>query len=149
MVPINLAFLSENINFNIKVSGSLCVLRYYTIHRRGRSNTIKRGKTVSFLIFINLEKRIRIKKGCKYNKLKFTNPTQKGKFWSYCVCVSFWRHGRVVRRGTANPFSPVQIRVPPHQQTNRNLLFYSAIFWCSGDFVKDWKSLNLKFKERL
>ena len=88
----------------------------------GRSNTIKRGKTISFLIFINLEKRIRIKKGCKYNKLKFTNPTQKGKFWSYCVYVSFWRHGRVVRRGTANPFSPVQIRVPPHQQTNQNLL---------------------------
>ena len=131
--------------FNIKVSGSLCVLRYYTINRRGRSNTIKRGKTVSFLIFLNLEKRI--KKGCKYNKLKFTNTTQKGKFLSYCV--SFWRHGRVVRRGTANPFSPVQIRVPPHQQTNRNLLFCSAIFLCSGDFVKDWKSLNLKFIERL
>ena len=127
------------------MSGSFCVLRYYTINLRGRSNTIKRGKTVYFLIFLNLEKRI--KKGCKYNKLKFTNPTQKGKFLSYCV--SFWRHGRVVRRGTANPFSPVQIRVPPHQQTNRNLLFCSAIFLCSGDFVKDWKSLNLKFKERL
>lgn len=27
----------------------------------------------------------------------------------------FWRHGRVVRRGTANPFSPVQIRVSPDQ----------------------------------
>ena len=80
MVPINLGFLSENKNFNIKVSGSLCVLRYYTINRRGRSNTIKRGKTVSFLIFLNLEKlEKRIKKGCKYNKLKFTNPTQKGK----------------------------------------------------------------------
>lgn len=111
--------------FTRKVRGSflaLCVLRYYTINRRGRSNTIKRGKRVSFLIFINLEKGL--KKGCKYNKLKFSNPTQKGKFLSYCV--SFWRHGRVVRRGTANPFSPVQIRVPPHQQTNRNILFCSA-----------------------
>lgn len=33
--------------------------------------------------------------------------------------------------------------MPPHQQMNLNLLF------CSGDFVKAWKSLNLKFKERL
>lgn len=49
----------------------------------------------------------------------------------------------MVRRGTANPFSPVQIRVPPHQQMNLNLLF------CSGDFVKARKSLNLKSKERL
>jgi hypothetical protein len=105
---------------------ALCVLRYYTINRRGRSNTIKRGKRVYFLIFLNLEKGL--KKGCKYNKLKFSNATQKGKFLSYCV--SFWRHGRVVRRGTANPFSPVQIRVPPHQQTNRNLLF------CSADITK-------------
>lgn len=31
--------------------------------------------------------------------------------------LSFWRHGRVVRRGTANPFSPVQIRVSPQQKT--------------------------------
>lgn len=61
---------------------------------------------------------MKLKKGCKYNKLKFSNPTHK--ILSYYV--SFWRHGRVVRRGTANPFSPVQIRVPPHQQTNQNLL---------------------------
>lgn len=27
-----------------------------------------------------------------------------------------WRHGQVVRRGTANPLSPVQIRVSPDQQ---------------------------------
>lgn len=27
-----------------------------------------------------------------------------------------WRHGQVVRRGTANPLSPVQIWVPPDQQ---------------------------------
>ena len=112
--------------FNRKVRRSflaLCVLRYYTINWRGRNKRveIKKGKRVSFLIFLNLEKGW--KKGCKYNKLKFSNPTQKGNFWSYCV--SFWRHGRVVRRGTANPFSPVQIRVPPHQQTNRNLLFCS------------------------
>lgn len=48
--------------------------------------------------------------------------------------VSFWRHGRVVRRGTANPFSPVQIRVSPDRQENqkgflpfcwyRNLVFF-------------------------
>lgn len=27
-----------------------------------------------------------------------------------------WRHGQVVRRGTANPLSPVQIRVSPDQK---------------------------------
>jgi hypothetical protein len=32
----------------------------------------------------------------------------------------------VVRRGTANPFSPVQIRVSPDQQKTRNLVFCSA-----------------------
>ena len=32
--------------------------------------------------------------------------------------VLFWRYGRVVRRGTANPFSPVQIRVSPDRQEN-------------------------------
>lgn len=31
------------------------------------------------------------------------------------ILFLFWRHGRVVRRGTANPFSPVQIRVSPDQ----------------------------------
>ena len=106
---------------------ALCVLRYYTINRRGGSNTIKRVKIkrvkrVYFLIFLNLEKVL--KKGCKYNKLKFSNPTQKGTILSYCV--SFWRHGRVVRRGTANPFSPVQIRVSPDQQKTRNTLFRFA-----------------------
>lgn len=39
------------------------------------------------------------------------------------IFVSFWRHGRVVRRGTANPFSPVQIRVSPDRQENWNSLF--------------------------
>ncbi|KAK1405880.1 hypothetical protein QVD17_42436 [Tagetes erecta] len=79
-----------------------------------------------------------------------------------------WQAAVMVRRGTANPFSPVQIRVPPHQQMNRNLLFCSADItkpnftqqnrkpnkgtvntWLIlnirfGDFVKDWKSLNTK-----
>ena len=138
----------------------LYVLRYYTINRRGGSNTIKRGKGF-FYTFSKFRKRIKFKKGCKYNKLKFSNPTQK--ILSYCV--SFWRHGRVVRRGTANPFSPVQIRVPPHQQTNQNLLSADInhskiprqnrirglliLNICSGDFVKDWKFFNLKLKERL
>lgn len=58
-------------------------------------------------------------------KKKFSNPTLSGKFFIYFF-VSFWRYGRVVRRGTANPFSPVQIRVSPDQQKTRNLLFCSA-----------------------
>ena len=37
--------------------------------------------------------------------------------------VSFWLHGRAVRRGTANPFSPVQIWVSPDQQKNRKKVF--------------------------
>lgn len=118
-MKISILFFNRKVRVNFL---TFFVLRYYTINRRGRSNTIKRGKRVSFLIFKNLEKGF--KRGCKYDKLKFSNPTPKGKFWSYCV--SFWRHGRVVRRGTANPFSPVQIRVPPHQQTNQNILFCSA-----------------------
>lgn len=61
---------------------ALCVLRYYTINRRGGSNTIKRVKIkrvkrVYFLIFLNLEKGL--KKGCKYNKLLVIQP-KKGKF---------------------------------------------------------------------
>lgn len=73
---------------------ALCVLRYYTINRRGRSNTIKRGKRVSFLIFLNLErKRIQLKKGCKSNKLKFSNPTQKGQNLSFKFYPIVYRFG--------------------------------------------------------
>lgn len=32
------------------------------------------------------------------------------------ILDQIWRHGQVVRRGTANPLSPVQIRVSPDQQ---------------------------------
>ena len=49
---------------------------------------------------------------------------QRGNFFIYFV--SFWRHGRAVRRGTANPFSPVQIWVSPDQQTIRLAIPYSA-----------------------
>lgn len=34
-----------------------------------------------------------------------------------------WRHGQVVRRGTANPLSPVQIWVSPDQQKTWDFLF--------------------------
>lgn len=47
-------------------------------------------------------------------------PQKKGKIFIYFV--SFRRHGRVVRRRTANPFSPVQIWVSPDQQKTRNPL---------------------------
>lgn len=36
---------------------------------------------------------------------------------------SFWRHGQVVRRGTANPLSPVQIWVSPGQIKKRIGIF--------------------------
>lgn len=49
---------------------------------------------------------------------------QCGKIFIYFV--SFWRHGRVVRRGIANPFSPVQIWVSPDQQKTRNPFFSSV-----------------------
>ena len=58
----------------------------------------------------------------------------------------------MVRRGTANPFSPVQIRVSPDQQKARNLFFSSVdtclilSIWSEG-FLKDCESLLLGFKE--
>lgn len=62
----------------------------------------------------------------KYKKKTFSTPQpkqnkQRGNIFIYFV--SFWRHGRAVRWGTANPFSPVQIWVSPDQQKTRNLLF--------------------------
>jgi hypothetical protein len=57
MVPINLGFLSENKNFNIKVSGSLCVLRYYTINRRGQIKYNKKGKNYFFSNFDKFRKK--------------------------------------------------------------------------------------------
>lgn len=97
---------------------ALCVLIYYTINRRSRSNPIKR---ISFRKGI---KENRIQNASTIKKKKFSNPTQRGNFFIYFVSV--WRHGRGVRRGTANPFSPVQIWVAPDQQKTRNLLFCSA-----------------------
>ncbi|KAF4358477.1 hypothetical protein G4B88_020155 [Cannabis sativa] len=44
------------------------------------------------------------------------NKQQSSEESKYFVLV--WRHGRVVRWGTANSFSPVQIRVPLDQQKN-------------------------------
>lgn len=89
-------------------------------------------KKERFLLSFSFKKGIkkkRIQNAIKINKKKiknFSNPTKKGKIFIYIYFVSFWRHGRVVRRGTANPFSPVQIWVSPDQQKTRNLLFGSA-----------------------
>lgn len=63
------------------------------------------------------------------NQRDRSNPNhKKGNFFVYFV--SPWRHGRVVRRGTANPFSPVQIRVSPDQQKRRNTLFHFPNITC-------------------
>ena len=62
------------------------------------------------------------------SKYKYNKKAKGGNFVIYFV--SFWRHGRAVRRGTANPFSPVQIRVSPDQQKNRNTLFCFSDITC-------------------
>ena len=66
---------------------------------------------------------------------------QRGNFFIYFV--SFWRHGRAVRRGTANPFSPVQIRVSPDQQKNRNT------FLCFADIICKIFSSRSKWRKRI
>lgn len=45
-----------------------------------------------------------------------------------------WRHGQVVRRGTANPLSPVQIRVSPDQPKIFDFLFCrsNSMNYCSA-----------------
>lgn len=94
---------------------SVFVLRYDTINRRNVSNP-KRNVRIFF------------RNGIKENSIqdtstKMNNPPPKKKMeYFHIFFVSFWRHGRAVRRGTANPFSPVQIRVSPDQQKNRNTL---------------------------
>lgn len=50
---------------------------------------------------------------------------QRGNIFIYFV--SFWRHGRAVRWGTANPFSPVQIWVSPDQQKIRLVFCLAGI----------------------
>ena len=51
---------------------ALCVLRYYIINHN------QKGKNGFFSNFSKLKKGL--KTGCKYNKLKFSNTTQKGNF---------------------------------------------------------------------
>lgn len=110
------------------MSGSLCVLRYYTINRRGRSNTIKRGKTVSFLIFLNLEKRIQ--KGCKYNKLKFTNPTQKGGiFILLCIVLAAWPSGKAGDCKSFFPSSNPGAASSTNESKSLILFRYFFMFW--------------------
>ena len=60
---------------------------------------------------------------------KFSNPPKKKEGNILIYFISFWRHGRVVRRGTANPFSSVQIWVSPDQQKTRNPLFFRWDSW--------------------
>lgn len=73
--------------------------------------------------FFYFRKGIKIKK----NRIQDTStkkglvpPRGGGDIFVYFVAP--WRHGRVVRRGTANPFFPVQIRVSPDQQKMGNTL---------------------------
>lgn len=68
------------------------------------------------------------RKGIKENEIQDASTIKKRRGVSFFV--SFWRHGRVVRRGTANPFSPVQIRVSPDQQKTRNPIL------CSADIIR-------------
>ena len=69
---------------------------------------------------------------CRQNAIKkiYENtPPKKGGIFSYISYINiYWRHGRVVRRGTANPFSPVQIRVSPDRQEIWNIVLHFFIF---------------------
>ena len=113
--------------FNRKTEGGFSnivfVLRYYTNNRRYGSNP-KRKVRISFLGtgFLN-------KTGLKLQVQKWITPPrkkQKVEFF-HIFFVSFWRHGRAVRRGTANPFSPVQIWVSPNQQ--KKLAYLIMFCW--------------------
>ena len=83
-------------------------------------------KTKDFFLFgqgFNLRKRDSRCKSNKKRSLGIPHPTQtKGDFFFHLFYFvgdhTFWRHGRAVRRGTANPFSPVQIRVSPDRQNS-------------------------------
>ena len=117
------------------------------------------------------KERISFRQRVKENGIQNTSTIKK-KRGNFCIYfVSFWRHGRAVRRGTANPFSPVQIRVSPDQQKNRNTLFCFADITClffqqkeaeekdswylldskhpGGCSLKCCNYLRLGFKERL
>lgn len=108
--------------FNRKERGSfyvLWILRYYTIvwiqSKKGRAS-FRKGIRES-----GIQDASTIIKKKKKEVQKYP---PRGNIFIYFV--SFWRHGRVVRRGTANPFSPVQIRVSPDQQNTQNSLFCST-----------------------
>lgn len=61
----------------------------------------------------------------KYKKKTFSTPPNKQRGNIFIYFVSFWRHGRAVRWGTANPFSPVQIWVSPdHQKTRLEIPYF-------------------------
>lgn len=65
----------------------------------------------------------------KKEKKRFSNPPTKricNRKWIIFLSIldRIWRHGQVVRRGTANPLSPVQIRVSPDQQKTWDFLSY-------------------------
>lgn len=81
------------------------------------SNPIKKGDFL-YLVF---------RKGIRIHD---TSTIKKGGEHFHLFCIPFWRHGRAVRRGTANPFSPVQIRVSPDQQKTRNPPF------CYADIIR-------------
>lgn len=83
----------------------------FEILNRGGSNPIKTGE--GFLLGLG-------KKRIKLRKAELKMQIQYPYYGKNCIYfLSFWRHGRVVRRGTANPFSPVQIRVSPDQQNKK------------------------------
>lgn len=86
---------------------SVFVLRYYTINRRNVSNPKRK---VRIFLGKGLKKTV-----FKIQVQKLITPPKKTEYF-HIFFVSFWRHGRAVRRGTANPFSPVQIWVSPNQQ---------------------------------
>lgn len=63
------------------------------------------------------------------NELKKKIYIQSKKKNIFVYFVLPWRHGRVVRRGTANPFSPVQIRVSPDQQKMQKKYLIRLFCW--------------------
>lgn len=89
------------------------VLRYYRINQKNVSN-LKRKVRIPF------------RKGIQENGIQDTNTKIKKMEYFHIFFVLFWRHGRAVRRGTANPFSPVQVWVSPDQQKNRNIILCFA-----------------------
>jgi hypothetical protein len=69
----------------------------------------------------------------EFKKKWFSNPpitvSNRLEIIFFSILLEFilgriWRHGQVVRRGTANPLSPVQIWVSPDQQKSWDFLSY-------------------------